>query len=133
MKKIWLVAISIFFLSCAERKKDELNNKELSIQIMEGEQQRETVEYKVRVFHHLTEPRVLQELSKKMQYHADSSFYREENGKREYAESVVPIPNGIKNCYEYIVAFTRHNKPDPGILNFSDQYITGKTYQLKLK
>jgi hypothetical protein len=75
-----------------------------------------------------------QQLRAKMNFLSETNFYMIIGGKKIPFEGIIPIANGVKDCFEYMVILPGQEKTaHPDVIIYQDQYITGKSYQLSLK
>jgi hypothetical protein len=111
----------------------ELKDKDLIIQARKISKDGDV---KVRIFPNFKD--VSAGASKKirlaMQYQADSSFYLYKGGIKQYAVNVIPVTNGIKDSYEYLLIFNSEQEKSnlKDTLVYQDKYINGKSYILSL-
>ncbi|TCC87292.1 hypothetical protein EZ428_21560 [Pedobacter frigiditerrae] len=130
----YILIVAIFLMSCNRKEsKDQLVDKDLVINALKASVENGALTYKVRIFHHFKGTALEgQKMNEKMAYRMDSSFYKVSEMGKQYADELIPIANGLNNCFEYMVVFYNSNAGENN-LTYKDKYITGKTYQLSLK
>jgi hypothetical protein len=64
----------------------------------------------------------------------DSCFFIKVGNLKCYPLFTQPVPNGIKNCFEFLISFNADNgiKNKPLQLMYADKYINGQTYSFEL-
>lgn len=126
-------------LSCSKKPPfAEIKDKDLIVQAsVKVLTDQDTIgpEYKIRIFPVFKGSNDEKKVREKLQYNVDSCFYMMKNAGKLYPDAVIPVANGIKDCYEYLVIFpkTAYTEPEISKLIYKDKYINSKTYQLTLK
>jgi len=134
MRRILLLIPLFFLMSCAKKKTMyAANYQELQLQVMGKPTAEGSFEYNVRIFHAFKGSDAQQlKLNEKMSYRMDSAFFFNNGIEKKYADEIIPVANGIKNCFEYVVIFNEASKKQDSLI-YKDKYITGETYQLSAK
>ncbi|WP_316815868.1 hypothetical protein [Pedobacter nyackensis] len=138
MRYLQILAVAIFFISCSKSVAVvEIKDKDLLIQAtcQEGSSAEPDLEYKVRIYPELKYGEsVDKKVNEQMAYQIDSCFYKIRGVEKEFPETVIPIPNGIKNCFEYLIVFPgKANDKEPNELLYDSKYINATTYKLIFK
>lgn len=124
-------------VSCKQAQKTLLKDADLSIQCIRKADADDTeqLNFMVRIFPEQDKFAKNKDLGVDMQLHMDSCFYTLQNGAKNYPLQVIPVANGVKNCFEYLLVF---NNPTGGTekyrtLTYHDKFINKKTYQLNFE
>ena len=138
MRYLQILMASVFFLSCAKNVAVvEIKDKDLLIRAtyQQGSSAAPDQEYKVRVFPELKYgEKVDQKVNEQMAYQIDSCFYRIRGKEKEFPDAVIPVSNGIKNCFEYLVVFSGTTSAQaPNELLYAPKYMNATTYKLIFK
>lgn len=135
MKKyyIYLISVCVFFSCSGKSPFTEIKDEDLCIQVSDlPSSDTASLEYKVRIIP-VKESASDQQIKQKMSFNVDSCFYRYEGTAKQYPDGVIPIANGLKNCYEYVVIFSKNGNTSANTtLTYQDRFISGKSYQLSL-
>ncbi|TKC55289.1 hypothetical protein FBD94_25205 [Pedobacter hiemivivus] len=130
--------IVIFFISCSKGISiTEIKDKDLLIQASckESSSDGHDQEYKVRIFPELKSGETIdRKITEQMSYNMDSCFYKMKGKEKQFPETVIPIANGIKNCFEYLIVFSDDAAAqETNKLQYESKYINNTTYQLIFK
>jgi hypothetical protein len=138
MRYLHVLTAALFFISCSKPVSVvEIKDKDLLIQATckAGTSGEPGQEYSVRIFPELRygEP-VDKKVNEQMAYRIDSCFYKLRDKEKQFPEAVIPIPNGVKNCFEYLVVFSgKADQNEPNELLYDSKYINATTYKLIFK
>jgi hypothetical protein len=136
MRCLQVLALVIFFISCSKSVTEvEIKDKDLLIQATCKEGSSSDQEYKVRIFPELKYGEsVDKKINEQMAYQIDSCFYKLRGIEKEFPEAVIPVSNGIKNCFEYLIVFSgKKDDQEPNELLYESKYINATTYKLIFK
>jgi len=133
--KLW----GIFFLilgigvGCKKNRMNLLSDRDIEVQVLKIEEASQI--YRVRILlseGSIKEKNVRQE---DMWYKTDSCFYLNYKGRARSPVSIEPISNGLKNIYEYLVAFDEMTEIDGERMEFiyRDKFINKRTYKISLE
>ncbi|WP_443938767.1 hypothetical protein [Pedobacter sp. MW01-1-1] len=138
MRNKIILILGILALSACKRKLAtvKLQDKDLIIQVRQEDAVDDTtkIAYQVRIFNQMKlAEQDSRYLTEKMEYDQDSSFYKKKGLNKVFPVGVIPIANGIKNCYEYVVLFDKSEMRNAvGAFIFDAKEINGKNYQLSI-
>ncbi|QNR87024.1 hypothetical protein H9N25_11880 [Pedobacter riviphilus] len=139
MRKIYFIVLFMLALSACKRKTTSVKqqDKDLMIQVKQEDAVDDStkIAYQVRIFNQMKlSDQGAKKIIEVMAYGQDSSFYKLKGLEKIYPVGVVPVANGIKNCFEYVVLFDKVEIAETvGTFVFSAKNINGKTYQLRVK
>lgn len=132
MKIGYLIVLAILFTCCREKNiSAEMMDKEILIQ---GMWQKQSEQVKIRIF-----PKMIsridddKKINEQMMFGIDSCFTKVIAGKRVYPIGVIPISNGVKNCYEYLLTFPKQEEDGEFEVLYQDKFINKKVYKLHFK
>jgi len=140
MRNYMFLVLLMIFGCCKRDQKTLLKDADLSIQCirkvdadMPGQ-----LNYMVRIFPEKDgkdKPGKKQDLGVNMQFHMDSCFYTMQNGLKNYPLQVIPVVNGVKDCFEYLLVFDNPKQDMEAYptLTYHDKYINEKTYELNFE
>lgn len=133
MKNKCLFILVVFLVACTKVKFAQVKESDLSVQV-NATKKTDNKEYQIRIFYEFKGNEAKNKwFIQQMQYRMDSCFYLLNGDTKEYPESVVPVANGIKNCFEYVATFGYGSNASQDELYYTAKYINDKTYQLSLK
>lgn len=125
----------LLFMGCSKNRGGQNGDDQITLQVQQvKEKNAEDLAFRIRVFAHLpADFKDRKQLNEKMEYGIDSCFFRLNRGKQELPSGVIPVANGIKDCFEYVLLFSGSVADKNEQLVYRDKYISGKTYQVILK
>lgn len=138
MRYLQILTVVLFFISCSKPASvAEIKDKDLLIRatFKAGGSADSDQEYKVRIFPELKygEP-VDKKVNEQMAYQIDSCFYKIRGKEKQFPDAVIPVANGIKNCFEYLVVFSgKADHKAQNELHYESKYINATTYKLIFK
>jgi len=138
MRQLVFFIVVMFLWSCSKHSAvTEIKDDFLFIQAISKEEPSNgsEQEYKIRIFPQVKQNENIDpKLKEQMLYRADSCFYRKKGNDKIFPSTVIPIANGIKNCFEYVVVFSeRINKEEINCIHFESKYLNTKNYLLIFK
>lgn len=136
MNKVLKVSLFFFIVclaSCSGRRNDfrEIKDEDLTVQLksVKGD---EDFNYAVRIFLKDSPNIKSEELYNKMWYHTDSCFYMTDGAKKIYPVFQQPVSNGLKDSFEYLIAFDKKMKGGAMKFIFDSKELNKKIYSFNL-
>lgn len=138
MRYLQILMVVFFFISCSKGISiAEIKDKDLLIQASckNNSSAGQGREYKVRIFPELKNGETIdRKINEQMSYNMDSCFYKMKDKEKQFPETVIPIANGVKNCFEYLIVFAENTAVEEiNKLQFESKYINHTSYQLIFK
>ncbi|MCZ4222505.1 hypothetical protein [Pedobacter rhodius] len=137
MRNCVFLILLLTVCSCKRAQKTLLKDADLTIQCIRkvDADVPEQLNFMVRLFPEKDKLADKKDLGVDMQLHMDSCFYTIQDGAKNYPLQVIPVANGVKNCFEYLLVF---DNPAGGTekyrtLTYHDKFINKKTYQLNFE
>lgn len=129
----------IFLSACEPHPPIAVKNNIVGLQGKElkpGISNLETREFAVRLdFSSGDLSQISKEVQEELLYKADSFFYISAASRRIYPRLVQAIPNGRKDCFEYLVSFDKRvlDAQASWVLNYHDTFFDKKNHTYHLK
>lgn len=130
MKRLIYLLFFCALAGCSSNKTAEFSDEHLTVQVIEVKHNLSPT-FKVRIY---TNPKIQidKQLLNKMYYGLDSCFYFVTKNHKYYAESIMPIANGMSGNFEYLITFGNDDHSLSEIF-YLDKYINQKEYRLLIK